>query len=78
MPDYAIIRVERIRRFVDAENATRHGLRVDRGAHYDRARTGQNQHWYRGCVSDCPVDWTSAIKETAEALGRAISKKARQ
>ena len=74
MPDYAFLRVERIRRVIDAANATRHGQRIDNGSHYDRSRTHQNRHWYRGQETNHPVDWLAAIKETAEALGARFRK----
>ncbi len=74
MPDFAFLRVERIRRVIDAANATRHGLRIDNGSHYDRSRTHQNRHWYRGQETDHPVDWLAAIRETAEALGARFRK----
>jgi len=59
---YAILRVERLKRKADVDNASRHGRRADSGTHYDASRTVLNRHWLGAERVDAPADWAHAVR----------------
>lgn len=73
MPNYAILRVQRLKSKSDLDGGTRHGRREDTGTHFDPERTPFNEHYGATRVVG-PVDWADAVEWSARRLGAAFHK----
>lgn len=68
MPNYAILRVQRLKSKSDLDGGTRHGRREDTGTHFDPERTPFNEHYGATRVVG-PIDWADAVDWSAKRLG---------
>jgi len=68
MPNFAILRVQRLKSKSDLDGGTRHGRREDTGTHFDPERTPFNEHYGATRVVG-PVDWADAVEWSATRLG---------
>ena len=72
-PNYAVLRINRLKSKSDLDGATRHGKREDTGTHFDPERTQYNEH-FGACRNAGPVDWAEMVKAALERRG-AIARK---
>ncbi|QYO75099.1 plasmid recombination protein [Devosia salina] len=68
MPNYVIMRVNRLQTKSDLDGGTRHGRREDTGTHFDPERTQFNEHYGAARVVG-PVDWAEAVSHSAKRIG---------
>lgn len=67
-PNYAILRIKRLKSKADLDGATRHGKRQDTGTHFDPERTQFNEH-YGAFLNASPVDWADMVESALERRG---------
>lgn len=69
-PNYAILRIKRLRSKADLDGANRHGKRQDTGTHFDPERTKHNEY-YGACLNAGPMDLAVMVEAVVERRGQA-------